>query len=50
MKILSLKGEVSAQPTEGEALLTLPFPPPALRATSPSGGRISASQNIPKRT
>ncbi|MDR7228957.1 hypothetical protein J2X45_000020 [Caulobacter sp. BE264] len=39
-KILPLAGEVSAQPTEGEVLLTLPLPPPALRATSPTGGRI----------
>ncbi len=40
VQILPLAGEVSAKPTEGEVLLSLPLPPPSsLRAdTSPKGG------------
>jgi len=41
LKILPLKGEVSAQPTEGEVTVAgWKRPPPALRATSPFWGRI----------
>jgi len=46
-KMLPLKGELSAKPTEGEVVAELTGaaavengPPPALRATSPRGGGL----------
>ena len=45
-QILPPEGEVSAKPTEGEVnAASLRLPPPALRATSPFGGRIGAPPN-----
>jgi len=39
-KILPRGGGGAGGRGGGEVLLTLPLPPPALRATSPTGGRI----------
>ncbi|PZR30265.1 MAG: hypothetical protein DI526_22905 [Caulobacter segnis] len=40
---------MSAKPTEGEVLPTLPLPPPVLRTTSPTGGGFGFLTRPPRR-